>query len=353
MSTTQIEQPAHGSLEIGGIEDLVIHDSSDGSYTDFAEMWTEEAKQPEGLDATFDGIIDDVEQDVNGYDITEEHDLEMDTDSEFDFDSDDIDSELEAVAEQSAEEQLEANLENYTEFAQSFESLPDDLSFTVGDKTISKADLVQLTKADETIAHLSQALEEQMQKDNAIATQFETQFFVAQSETSKELQAIQQQLRDPYVPEMQKGALVTQMHQLQHRKQVLDQEAIKFAEGKAQRLANQQEAKINAVSAQLSKKYSDDAIADVVGYAQQQGMSIQDIRSNASMAFFEGMMKAKQYDELMAKSKSNIKAKAKPARSVNPSARKKAPTKKASMKNVDFEKIDPRNMGDLFNYLED
>ncbi|PMG45640.1 hypothetical protein BCU90_17400 [Vibrio lentus] len=332
----------HPDLEITNPqEQLQTSVTTDTSLDDFAQMMHEESKS-ESDTSSFG--LDEPTFDENGHEVEFEG-------IEDKYSGDSIENELNEHAEEVAQKQLEENLEQYQEFAQSFSELPDDLEFNVGGQTINKETLTTLVNTQEQIAQVHEVVNKQSAMNDQLSQSIELSFNASQTETSKQIQAVKHQLSDPYLSDMQKGQLFQELTNLQNKNQVLVQESQKAFQAVKQREQVQNQVKANLVSQQLQSKYSNEDIVGAVQHANSQGITNEDLQKSLSVPLMEALIKAKKHDDLMSKSKSNIQNKTtkSPKRNARKQAVKRTGSKEQALKKIQNGELD----SDVFNALED
>lgn len=326
------------------LEGLVLSEKdTDGGYKEFAAVMQDDASDDEAQ-FLFDGELGVDDNGVTIEEAQEEHSFDDIDDGEVEEES------IEDAADSYHKDTIEAQMEGFQTFADNFEQLPEDMLFTVGDQSLTKQDIVALTQMNESIKDTSNVFAEQSKRNDALNLSMESSFFAAQTETMRESKALQARLNDPYTPDIEKGAIYQQLQQVGQRQQVLQEEVKRYANNKVQRDELALQSRIDNVSLQLQKKHTGESVASVVKYAQEQGIPLEEMRRNASVPYFESMMKAQKYDEMIKNSKGKARTKAKEAVSVKPRARKSAPQQK---KPVSFDNVSQRDIGDMFNMLED
>ncbi|ENN9981078.1 hypothetical protein ACAS46_002737 [Vibrio vulnificus] len=304
-------------LEINDVNDLVDDGTKDTAFDDFSKMWAEENK----FDRKSNSLgLDEPDFDENGFELEDAEDEY----SEFD-EEDDIESHAKSVTEKELQEQME----QYESFASNFSELPDDLQFTLGDKTVTKSDLSVLMNQSEQLNSAYSHIQEQIKRNQSLNTIMETQFHSAQTETNKMLQSVIKDLQSPYLTDGQYAELHRQKASLEQRQNMLKQESLKYAKSKSQREQQQQQIKIATVSNQLERIYTPDQITGAVQYGMDSGIPQEEMMANASVPYFELLMKAKKYDDAISKSKTNISNKTS-AKSIPRNARKQVTKKKVS-----------------------
>lgn len=280
-------------LEITNPEqDLVVtEDVSQEAYDDFAAMWANENK---GTSPDQSLGLEEPEFDENG------HEVEAGEDGDVDFD--DINDELESHADDVHERTVQENLEQYQEFANNFEELPDDITFNVNGAEFTKADLVAVANQNEvvkgTFGHISE-----LQRDlKGAVDAMQYQIHAAQTETSKEKQVLLSKLNNPAIPQIEKVGMYEKLQNLEQRDQFLTQNAQQFAQQAQAAKHKSLEARISSVSQQLSMKYSPEQINSTLSYITDSGIQQDEMFELSSKPFFEMAKKAKAYDELHSKS---------------------------------------------------
>ncbi|EJG1032681.1 hypothetical protein C4G51_RS18630 [Vibrio parahaemolyticus] len=306
-------------LEINNVNDMSDVEVQDTAFDDFSKMWAEENK----FDRKSDSLgLEEPEFDESG------HPIDLD-DSEISDEDEYLEDEIEAHAKSVTEKELQEQMEQYESFASNFSELPDDLQFTVGDKTVTKSDLSALMNQSEQLNSAYTHIQEQIKRNQSLNTIMETQFHSAQTETNNMLQSVIKELQSPYLTDGQYAELHRQKASLEQRQNMLKQESMKYAQSKSQREQQQQQMKIATVSNQLERKYTPDQIKGAVQYGMDSGIPQEEMMSNASVPYFELLMKAKKYDDAIDKSKSNISNKTS-AKSIKRNARKQVAQKKVS-----------------------
>ncbi|HDZ3730325.1 TPA: hypothetical protein RSW61_001923 [Vibrio harveyi] len=336
-------------LEINDVNDLTDDSTQDTSFDDFSKMWAEENKQERKTDELG---LDEQEVDENG------HPIELD-DSEVSDEDEYLEDDLEAHAKSVTEKELQEQMEQYQSFASNFSELPDDLEFSLGDKTVTKSDLSVLMNQSEQLGSAYSHIQEQINRNQALNTIMETQFHSAQLEASKNLKEVQKELNNSsYLTDARWRELKDEEGVWLKQLADIKQGSLKYAQAKVQREAQQQQMKLASVSNQLERKYTPEQITGAVQYGMDSGIPQQEMMANASVPYFELLMKAKKYDDAIGKSKSNISNKTS-AKSIKRNARKQNIQKKSKSANAEAL-MDNMGVGlskqqevDLFNSLED
>ncbi len=285
------------------------------------------------------------------------HELEIDED---DFDSLDGDlfdengfevDELEDSPD-IEDDVFDIEMKEMARFGKEFDHLPEDTEFNIAGTTFTKQQLASLANQNETVTTAYQAIEHVISQDKMLSEAMKVKAFGMQTEISKTKQAVEARLNDPYTPDIEKAALYSQLQNLNAREAQVNADVQQFGQQQAQRIMQAKQARLDMVSAELDKRYSSQAITDVVTYAQAQGINEHQMMDNASVEYFEALMKAKKYDDLMTKSKGKVNQveQAKTATATAKKSRKQKPTAKRSQVEKAF---DEGNMLDTFNYLED
>lgn len=290
-------------------------DASQEDYDDFAAMWVEEGKS----DAPHPSLgLEEPEFDENGHEVGGKS-----NDEDGDVDFEDINDELESHANDVTERTIQENLEQYQEFANNFEDLPDDIAFNVGGTEFTKADLVAVANQNEvvkgTFGHISE-----LQRDlKGAVDAMQYQIHAAQTETSKEKQVLLSQLNNPNIPQLEKVGMYEKLQNLEQRDKYLTQNAHQFAQQSQVAKKQALEARISSVSQQLSMKYAPEQINSTLSYMTDSGIPQDEMFELSSVPFFEMAKKAKAYDDLKGQSIAKATPK-KGAKSVKRPSRKQA-----------------------------
>lgn len=298
-------------------EDLVVNgkDQLALDAEDFALMWAEENKQAKpdhsmGLDEpTFD---------ENGFEVDEEDNW-----------YEDADADLEDFASEVNEKRLQENLEQYQAFASSFNELPDDMEFNVNGVTLTKSDLAAVASHNEMVKDSFGFITELQRDLKGSVDAMQHQLHQVQTETSKERQILQAQLRNPSIPQVEKGALYERLQNLDAREKYLTNKAVEFSNQSMNAKKQALQARISSVSQQLSMKYAPDEVSATLSYVTDSGIPQDEMFELSSMPFFEMARKAKAYDELKNKSVSKTSP-TKSVKSIKSRARKQTPVKSSN-----------------------
>jgi hypothetical protein len=245
----------------------------------------------------------------------------------------------EYIEDGEAEEEAADGEAQLVAFDGNLSSLADDAQLVIGDYTLTKADLAGLVSNSEEVKETALLVKNQRDTLQGLDTVMQSRLHAASTETSLEMQRVESQLNDPHVPAIHKGELVEKYNTLRQRNDYLTQNAIQYAKDIAGKKSALTKANVQRVGDQLSAKYDDNAISDVVNYAQAQGMTNQEISEHASLPFFEAMIKAAKYDANVQKSKGVIKNNKKgPVRTVK-SGKGKQVVSKAKGSRANAEKL--------------
>ncbi|WNC74055.1 hypothetical protein RGQ13_08685 [Thalassotalea psychrophila] len=261
--------------------------------------------------------------------------------------------EQEAVDTEAAELDVMAVEEQQQFVSQNFKTLPDDFEIDGGDGVVyTKGDLINSAKQSEQNKEINTFYQKQLNDWNQWSDINQAKFDIAETEVIRHLNSVNQQLQDPSLTYDKRGQLSETKDTLIKRQEALTsagKEAMSNRMEQRQIAVNNQ---IDSVQRELSKSHSNEAVTSAIQYANEAGITGQQIAENISVGLIETLMKAKKYDDIRKDSKESIRKKSL-GKSVPKGKKASTITARAQAKRKASQAIASGNNDGVFAHLVD
>lgn len=233
--------------------------------------------------------------------------------------------------EESTEEvDEESGLASIDDLAQNFDTLPEDVAFTINGEAVSKKEIAEIVKTRSDLKEASEGLSDYVSNLSEVEMRVQSYLAASMSETETRLRQIEQMLNQPerMTPTELQKAYIAQ-RDLRARQTVLEQNAANVRDEEIQRRQAVNMMKINQTNAQLKASVpgwkGKDSLREVASWAQQQGLKEDSLVEAMSPEFIKILMDAKMYREKVSGKKAIVeKARAKPAAQKSVSSKPKS-----------------------------
>lgn len=323
--------------------------NSNDAFNDFEAMWNEDPVANDDTTFTQKDSFGFEDINTNEEDFVDEH-----WGSEDGFGEDTEESDIEDL--------VEVPEVTYNTLAEQFDTMPDNLVFNINGRTITKAELTQLSDAHNRINTAYSGLSNFSREMEAQDAYFREKAYAVQLEADRELAALYKQKDDPYITDAQLGQIYKDMQAAKRRKEIVDKEASAYTAQVAERekaLMMQRFTHMDTIMGQRHKDWGSTR-ASLGLYIQESGVPQQDLARALSPELAEVFRKAQKYDQSVAETAASLtKVAQKPAqkRQALPNQRNKRPAntprKVEAQKRFESGQYDARDVSDMFDLLED
>lgn len=291
------------------------------------------------------------------YDDIDSDDADDDVE-EFDYEDEDV----EDTDADDAEDLDESGINSMKDFADNFETLPDDLEFKLGDESFSKADVVDTLRTRKELMETQEAMGSYISSLNEINSRINGYLKQSASETELKLIEVNQRLANPEnmaASDVQRAVVLKR--ELEQRQKVLENNIIQAQKDEQEKREIVNVHKINSTDLALrgSEGYKGiQTIGEIARWAQGEGIDPNALMDGMSPALVRALMDAKAYRERKVASKERLANTVKSApKSVKSDTKASAPkkTSKAGARQRAEKAIaaGKGNPVDFFHLLED
>ncbi|MEZ9898206.1 hypothetical protein AB4379_12180 [Vibrio breoganii] len=333
VSDIEVTEPVSFALEVDTNDFDIFSQLDDIKVEALQEVETEE---------DFGQFEDETLTDENGFELGEVEGIE---------------DEIAEYRDNALAGEIEENLNHFETIASRVDEMPDDMVFNFGGTEVSKAELKGLAQTKEQVKAQQQLITNFQSEFMNTGKQLEAILYSARTETAKDMANVQAVLNNPATDPLTLRQAMTEMQQLQVRQAHISQDTQKFMQQREIQLQQVKQQKLALVSQELDKRYSQDEVGSMVDYAESQGITKDVLFENADVGIMEALMKAKKYDQLLNKSKDNVKAGVKRKATPKATARKEQKPQANKDKLVqawESGQTNGQNLdSDIFGMLED
>lgn len=258
---------------------------------------------------------------------------------------------------------LIGNEEDQAAATQQFHSLDDWAVIDLGEGVqLTKADTIELARSKQRISEEKAFYDAASKADFSQLDEYiSDRALMLQTETEKQIQAIMNALESPLTPVEEKGELYDRLTQTKVKYDLINKSVQEAVQARNTQKAALTRYRIDNTRNVMKQKYGDKwtkEAGDVFGYAIQNGISERMIADNLDPALADMFLKARAYDQEMAKRQTKTK------QAIDQSwARSKATaqsTKKAVTSKEAYLRhkarsgdLSPEENSELFNFLVD